>query len=165
MAEKGDSRNAGVTERSATEIRSDIAAHRESITQTVGQLGDRIHQTLDWKGYISRHPYAAVGIAAGAGLIVGRLLSRKPTPSERIIDALVDKAEQIGDDLRESAKKLFLRTAAPSLFRGTIYGLAGKALMQYLQNRAIHAEGNGGNLSPEGPWHNIRRTTPPPNLS
>ncbi len=164
MAEKNDSKTLGSSERSSTEIRNDIAARRESITQTVGQLGDKIHETLDWKGYVARYPYAAIGVAVGAGIIVGGLLKRKPSPSERIVEALVDKDDQLGDDLRDSVRKLFIKTAAPSLFRGSLYGIAGRALMHYLQNRAIHAEGNGGNPSPTGEWSEIRRTTPmPPN--
>jgi len=165
MVEQNDSEAAGGFERSADDIRNDIAARRKSITQTVGQLGDKIHETLDWKGYVARYPYASVGVAAGAGLVIGMLLSRRPSPSERIMDALVEKAEELGDDLRNAARKLIIRTAAPSLFRGTIYGFAGKALMQYLQSRAAHAEGNGGSLRPED-WRGIQRTTPmPPDVS
>lgn len=165
MADKVDAKDLN-SERSSDEIRNDIAARRESITQTVGQLGNRIHQSLDWKGYVARYPYAAVGLAVGAGLIVGGMLRRKSSPSERIVDALVEKAEELGDNLRDSARKLFIRTAAPNLFKGTIYGIAGKALMQYLQNRASHVESNGGNLSHDDQWREIRRTTlTPPNIS
>lgn len=166
MAEKNDSKMVGSSERSSTEIRNDIAARRESISQTVGQLGEKIHETLDWKGYVARYPYAAIGVALGAGIIVGSFLKRRASPTERIVDALVDKVDQFGDDLRNSARKLFVKTVAPGLFRGSIYGLAGKALMQYLQNRAAHAEGNGGNLSQSGEWNDVRRTTSmPPNIS
>lgn len=81
------------------------------------------------------------------------------------MNALVDKAEELGDDLRDSAKKLIMRAAAPTLFRGTIYGLASKALMQYLQSRAAHAEGNGASLhNPE--WGEMRgAASTPPNVS
>lgn len=164
MAEKNDSKVTGNFERSAEEIRHDIAAKRESITQTVGRLGNKIQDTFDWRGYVQRYPYQTLGVAVGAGLVLGMLFKRRTSPSQRIIDALVEKAEEIGDDLRDSARKVFLRTAAPGLFKGTIYGFAGKALMQYLQSRAAHAEANGGHLHPED-WREIRRTTPmPPNV-
>jgi len=39
-------------ERSAHENRQDIAAKRETISETVDKLGERIHQTLDWREYI-----------------------------------------------------------------------------------------------------------------
>lgn len=138
--------------RSSADIRNDIAARRDSISQTVGRLGERIHETLDWKGYVGRYPYAAIGVALGAGLIVGSLLKRRATPTERIMNALVDKAGELGDDLRGSAQKLIMRTAAPGLFRGAIYGIAGRALMQYLEHRAAHAEGNGASRSAEPEW-------------
>lgn len=155
MADKKNTKEgAAGSERSADEIRNDIAARRESIARTVDKLGERIHETLDWKGYIGRNPYLSIGIAVGAGVIAGAMLGRRRTPSERIVDALVDKVSELGDDLRESARKVFIRTAAPGLFRGTIYGLAGKALMQYLQSRAAHAEGNG--LAPESGWRDTR---------
>ena len=160
MADTIDSRAAGEFERTAEDIRNDIAAKRESINHTVGQLGDKIRETLDWKEYVARYPYAAVGVAVGTGLVIGMLLNRRPSPSERIMDALAEAAEEVGDDLRHSAHKLIMRAVAPSLFRGTIYGLAGKALIQYLQSRAAHAEGNGASLHPEEDWSETRRTSP-----
>ena len=57
-------------ERSAEEIRHDIADKRESLSKTVDRLDERIHQTLDWREYISDHPYAALGIAAGLGFLI-----------------------------------------------------------------------------------------------
>ena len=75
------------------------------------------------------------------------------------MDAVSDRAEQLGEDLRKSATKLIMKSAAPGLVRGTLYGLAGKALMQYLQNRVVAtAEGNGANLSPETDWRDRHRT-------
>jgi len=163
MAEN-DSKSTNGSERSSDEIRNDIAARRESISHTVGQIGEKIHETLDWKGYIDRYPYAAIGLAVGTGLLLGGLLRRKRSPTERIVDALAEKAEELGESLRDSARRMIIKTAAPSLFRGTIYGIAGKALMQYLHNRAVHVEGNGGNFSHED-WREIRRSTSmPPNV-
>lgn len=158
MADREDGKVSG-PDRSADEIRNDIAARRESISQTVNRLGERIHETLDWKGYIARYPYASIGVAVGAGLIVGSLMRRRSTPSERIVNALADKIGELGDDLRDSVRKVFLKTAAPGLFKGTFYGVAGKALMQYLQARAAHVEGNGGNFAHDSGW---RETRPSP---
>jgi ElaB/YqjD/DUF883 family membrane-anchored ribosome-binding protein len=157
MAEKNDSRTGGSVERSSEEIRSDIAARRESISHTVGQLGEKLHDTLDWRGYVARYPYAAVGLAVGTGVLIGRLLKRKSSPRERLVDALVEKASELGEGIRDSVQRIIMRTAGPSLFRGTIYGIAGKALMQYLQDRAAHVEGNGGSFSHQE-WGEIRHT-------
>jgi len=159
MADKSDSKPGGV-DRSLEEIRGDIAAKRDSISQTVGSLGERIQGAMDWRAYVRRYPYRAVGAAVGTGfLLAATLAGRKATPMDRIMDVLVDKAEELGDDLRKSAHRLLLRTVAPGLFRGTIYGLAGKALMQYLQNKVTLAEGNGANLSSEMEWKRSQQPT------
>lgn len=44
------------SDRSAVAIRQDIAAKRESISETVDKLGDRIHETLDWREYVAEYP-------------------------------------------------------------------------------------------------------------
>jgi ElaB/YqjD/DUF883 family membrane-anchored ribosome-binding protein len=165
MAEYDELRPADRTERSSDKIRDDIAARRESISQTVDLLGERIHDTLDWKGYVARYPYVAIGVAAGAGLILSGLFKRKATPTERIVNALVDKIDELGDDLRTSARRLIIKHAAPDLFRGTLYGIAGRALMQYLHNRTAPVEGNGANLSAETEWRDPHRTTSTPTMS
>jgi hypothetical protein len=162
MDEKNESTpgKAGGPERSSTDIRNDIAARRESITQTVDQLGTKIHEALDWRGYVRRYPYASLGLAVGTGLLVSRIFKKKSSPMDRLMEAVSDRAERLGEDLRKSATKLIMKTAAPGLFRGTLYGIAGKALMQYLQNRVAVAEGNGAHLSPETDWRDMRRGTP-----
>jgi hypothetical protein len=163
MAEN-DSKFTNGSERSSDEILNDIAARRESISHTVGQIEEKIHQTMDWKSYVERYPYATIGLAVGTGLLLAGLLRRKRSPTERIVDAFVEKAGELGEDLRDAVGRLLAKTAAPTIFRGTIYGMAGKALMQYLQNRATHAEGNGGNYSHED-WRDFARSTStPPNV-
>jgi len=159
MAEKDESSpgKPGGTERSSTDIMNDIAARRESITQTVDQLGEKIHEVFDWRGYVRRYPYASLGLAVGTGFVVSRIFKKKSSPLDRLVDAVSDRAEKLGEDLIKSASKMIMKTAAPGLFKGTIYGIAGKALMQYLQNRAAHVEGNGASLSPED-WRDFHRT-------
>ena len=161
MADRNESTpGRGSQERSSTEIRNDIAARRESITQTVDQLGEKIHEAFDWRGYVRRYPYACVGMAVGTGFLVSRIFKKKASPIDRLMEAVSDRAEQLGEDLRKSAMKLVVKTVSPGLVRGTLYGIAGKALMQYLQNRVAHAEGNGANLSPETNWRDMDRTPP-----
>jgi hypothetical protein len=162
MADRNESipGKTGGPERSSADIRNDIAARRESITQTVDQLGEKIHEVFDWRGYVRHYPYASVGLAVGTGLVVSRIFQKKSSPMDRLVEAISDTAERLGEDLRKSATKLIMKTAAPSLFRGALYGIAGKALMQYLQNRVATAEGNGANLSPEKDWGGMRRATP-----
>ncbi|HWP44605.1 MAG TPA: hypothetical protein VNO14_15265 [Blastocatellia bacterium] len=107
MAERTDlatrRRAEGETDnRSAQEIRQDIAAKRESISETVDKLGNRIQQSLDWREYVVDYPLASLGIAAGLGFLVSRIFRRKPTPRERIMDALAEVAEDMSDRFRSN---------------------------------------------------------------
>jgi ElaB/YqjD/DUF883 family membrane-anchored ribosome-binding protein len=93
-------------ERSAEEIRHDIADKRESLSKAVDRLGERIHQTLDWREYIGDHPYAALGIAAGLGFLIWGVFRPRPTSSERIMDALAESAEDLADRFRETVSNI-----------------------------------------------------------
>ena len=88
--------------RSAEEIRRDIAARRDSISGTVDRLGDRIQETFDWRTYLADYPLVALGVAAGAGFLFAGLVRRKPTPQERIVDALSETVEDLTDRLRSN---------------------------------------------------------------
>ena len=84
----------GITdERSAEEIRQNIAATRDSITETVDQLSSRVQRTLDWKTYVADYPLAATGVAAGLGILLGYFIQPRATPGQRIHDALADLIE------------------------------------------------------------------------
>lgn len=88
-------------ERSSDEIRQHIAATRESITETVDELSSRVQQTFDWKTYVTDYPLAATGIAAGVGLLVGyALIKSRPSPGERIHDALADLIEDAAERIQ-----------------------------------------------------------------
>jgi ElaB/YqjD/DUF883 family membrane-anchored ribosome-binding protein len=93
-------------ERSAEEIRHDIAEKRESLSKTVDRLEERIYQTLDWREYISDHPYAALGIAAGLGFLIWGIFRPRPTSRERIMEALAESAESLSDRFRETNSNL-----------------------------------------------------------
>lgn len=80
-------------ERSSDEIRQNIAATRESITETVGELSSRVQRTFDWKAYVADYPLAATGVAAGLGIMLGYLVRPRVTPRERINAALAEMVE------------------------------------------------------------------------
>ena len=89
------------TERSAAAIRQDIAAKRDSISETVNKLGERVQETLDWREYVGKYPWVALGLAAGAGFLVAGLFKHEPTPRERIMDAVAEVAEDFADRARD----------------------------------------------------------------
>src|SRR5262245_60189027 len=82
-------------ERSAEEIRQDIAATRESITNTVDRLSNRVHETFDWRTYVADYPLAALAVAASVGFCLANFFKRRPTPGERIKDALAESVEDL----------------------------------------------------------------------
>lgn len=84
-------------DRSAFAIRQDIAAKRESISETVDKLGDRLQETLDWHEYVAAYPVVALGLAAGAGLLIAGFFKRKPTPQQRIHEAVAELTEDLTD--------------------------------------------------------------------
>jgi ElaB/YqjD/DUF883 family membrane-anchored ribosome-binding protein len=84
-------------DRSAVAIRQDIAAKRESISETVDKLGERIQETFDWHEYVAEYPVVALGLAAGAGFLIAGVFKRNPTPQERILDAVAELTENMTD--------------------------------------------------------------------
>jgi len=126
-------------ERSAEEIRQDIAARRESITDTVDRLSDRFQQTLDWRAYVSDYPLAALGVAAGLGFLAATII-RKPRPSagKRIKNALAYGIEDLAGRFHQQLENVAPHRSGSGLGRtvkAALTGLATKAATDYLQNR------------------------------
>jgi ElaB/YqjD/DUF883 family membrane-anchored ribosome-binding protein len=137
MAERHDLRSVEQHwQRSAEEIRQDIAAKRDSISQTVDRLGDRLHQKLDWREQVTQHPYVALGTAAAVGVLLSGAFKHRPTPRERIMDAVAETIEDFTDDVRNSVTGLFLKTAGPSFLRSAIAGILTKAVVDVLKTKA-----------------------------
>lgn len=84
-------------ERSAVAIRQNIAAKRESISETVDKLGERIQETFDWHEYVAEYPAVALGLTAAAGFLVAGIFKRRPSPKERIIEAVAELTEDLTD--------------------------------------------------------------------
>jgi ElaB/YqjD/DUF883 family membrane-anchored ribosome-binding protein len=146
MAERDDLRSVEHGwQRSAEEIRQDIAAKRESITQTVDRLGDQLHRKLDWREQVGQHPYVAIGAAAAVGLLVSGVFKHRPTPRERIMDALAETVEDFTDDVRHSVSSLFLKAVGPSFLRSALAGILTKAVVQAFKSKS------GGNTRWEQP--------------
>ena len=104
-------------ERSTEEIRHDIAKEKENISQTVEQIGERLKEKLDWRGYVKDSPYWALGAAVGLGYLASGMFKTRTTPLERIMDSIAEKA---GDSLGG----MFARAAGPGLIKVTLLGVA-----------------------------------------
>src|SRR5262245_7060620 len=125
-------------ERSAEEIRQDIAARRESITETVDRLSDRFQQTLDWKAYVSDYPLAALGVAAGLGFLAARIIKPRPSAGKRIKNALAYGTDGLAGRFRHPFETVAPNRSCSGLGRtvkAALAGLVTKAATDYLQNR------------------------------
>src|SRR5262245_12137470 len=127
-------------ERSAEEIRQDIAARRESITETVDRLSDRFQQTFDWRAYVSDYPLAALGVAAGLGFLAARIVKPRPSAGKRIKDALAHGIEDLAGRFHHQLENVAPHRSGSGLgktVKAALAGLVTKAATDYLQNRFV----------------------------
>jgi len=157
MAERTDvatrMRAEDIPERSAEEIRLDIAARRESISETVDKLGDRIHETLDWREYLAEYPYVALGLAAGLGFWVAGIfkIKREPTPRERIMDALAEISEDLTDRFRGSIEDVVPKKGgAGKTVKAAATAMVTKAAMDFAKKKALETFGGRSRQSGDG---------------
>jgi ElaB/YqjD/DUF883 family membrane-anchored ribosome-binding protein len=127
-------------ERSAEEIRQDIAARRESITDTVDRLSDRFQETLDWKAYVSDYPLAALGVAAGLGFLASRIFKPRRSAGRRIKDALAYGLEDLTGRFHNQLENVAPHRSGLGLgktVKAAMAGLITKAATDYLQNKFV----------------------------
>jgi ElaB/YqjD/DUF883 family membrane-anchored ribosome-binding protein len=127
-------------ERSAEEIRQDIAARRESITDTVDRLSDRFQQTFDWRAYVSDYPLAALGVAAGLGFLAARIIKPRPSAGRRIKDALAHGIEDLAGRFHHQLENVAPHRSGSGLggtVKAALTGLVTKAATDYVQNRFV----------------------------
>ena len=124
------------TERSAEEIRQDIAAKRESINETVDRLSDRVQQTFDWRTYVSNYPVVALGVATGLGLLVSGILKPRSRPADRMKEALADCVEDFSGRFRSQIDDI--TTRRPTInqtIKAAATGLLIKGASEFVKNR------------------------------
>jgi len=124
-------------ERSTEDIRRDIAKKEENISRTVEQIGERIQEKLDWRGYVKDSPYWALGAAAGIGFLASGMFRTRATPVERIMDSLAG-------EVRDSLYGLRAAAAGPGLIKVTLLGIAAKAAADWLKNATSTAVASVG---------------------
>jgi ElaB/YqjD/DUF883 family membrane-anchored ribosome-binding protein len=124
-------------ERSAEEIRRDIAARRQSITNTVEQLNSEVHRALDWRNYVGNHPMTSVAVAAGAGFLLARVFRRRQPPLERLLDAAADSVEDLAGGLLRRLDYFAAATSISRAARGAAVTFGTKAVADYLKRRAV----------------------------
>jgi ElaB/YqjD/DUF883 family membrane-anchored ribosome-binding protein len=124
-------------ERGSEDIRQDIAKEKESISQTVEQIDDRIKEKIDWRGYVKDSPYWALGAAAGLGYLASRMFIRRTTPMERIM-------RPIAEGVRDSLGGMLAGAAGSGLIKVTLMGIATKAAANWIMNATSTAVASRG---------------------
>lgn len=123
--------------RSAEAIRQDIAAKRETISETVDKLGERIQETLDWREYIAEYPAVAIGVAAGVGFLVSGIFKHRPTPQERIMDAVAEMTEDITDRVSGVAGDVIKKKlVSGKTVKAAVTAMVTKAVMDFAKEKA-----------------------------
>jgi ElaB/YqjD/DUF883 family membrane-anchored ribosome-binding protein len=133
-------------DRSAQEIRRDIAEKRESISATVERLNDRVETALDWRTYVADYPFVALGAAGGLGFLVSRMFSKPPTTTDRIMDALMDgidflplKRRAVGGAVKAAATAMVTKAVAEYVIE-KLGGQAARTLNRSRRNEELSAE-------------------------
>lgn len=138
-------------DRSAREIRQDIAAKRETISETVDKLGERINQTLDWREYVAEYPGVALGLAAGVGFLVSGIFKREPTPQERIMDAVADIADDLTDRISDVAGDVIKRKlVSGKTVKAALFAMVTKAAVDFAKQKALTAIAGNNRQSGNG---------------
>jgi ElaB/YqjD/DUF883 family membrane-anchored ribosome-binding protein len=123
-------------DRSADVIRQDIAAKRETISETVDKLGERIHETFDWREYVAEYPAVALGAAVGIGFVISGIFKRRPTPQDRIMDAVAELTEDMTDRLGGvMAGVIQKKVISKSTVKAAVGALATKAAVDFLKKQ------------------------------
>ncbi len=104
-------------QRSADDIRRDIDEKKEVISEAVNKLGQRIHEKVDWRGQVTKHPFVALGAAAGIGFLAAGIFRRRANPLEEVADAL---------------HNLSTRNSGQGIIKMTLLGIATKAAMEWM---------------------------------
>jgi ElaB/YqjD/DUF883 family membrane-anchored ribosome-binding protein len=118
--------------RNPTQLRNDIEASREALTDTIKKLDDRMHRAVDWRAQVRDHPMIAVSAAAAGGILLAGLFRHKPTPRERIVDAIAESVEDLTDRVRSRIGSQLTRTVTGSLLKSAITAAVAKAATDYL---------------------------------
>jgi hypothetical protein len=127
-------------ERSTDDIRQDIAKEKENISQAVDQIGERIKEKMDWRGYVNASPYWAMGAAAGLGYLASRIFIRRTTPMERLM-------RPIAEEVRDSLGGLLAGAAGSGLIKVTLMGIATKVAASWIKSAISTAVSSGGTVA------------------
>jgi ElaB/YqjD/DUF883 family membrane-anchored ribosome-binding protein len=144
----------GSRERTAETIRRDIAAKRESISETVDRLGTRIQEKVDWRQWVSQYPYVAIGTAAGLGALLSAISKARRSPTQRIGDALGDIVKNTLEDIKQRVGDVAFQTMQPVIVKSSLGVAVGRTVIEFIkranENRVCRMAEDDTHGSPTG---------------
>jgi ElaB/YqjD/DUF883 family membrane-anchored ribosome-binding protein len=118
--------------RNPAELRNEIEASKEAITDTIKRLDEHVHRAVDWRAQVRDHPFIAISAAAVGGVLLAGMFSRKPSPRDRIVDAIADSVEDLTDKVRNRVGSQLTRTMTGSVLKAAITTVIAKKATEYL---------------------------------
>ena len=62
----------------ANQIKSDIDGKRVDLMSNLGELEDKVRSTADWRYHFEKRPFIFLGMALGAGMLLGNVAGSHP---------------------------------------------------------------------------------------
>jgi ElaB/YqjD/DUF883 family membrane-anchored ribosome-binding protein len=125
--------------RNPAQLRNDIEASKEAITDTIKRLDEHVHRAVDWRTQVREHPFVAVGAAAVGGMLLAGMFRRKPSPRDRIMDAIAESVEDMTDKVRNRVGTQLTRTMTGSVLKAAITTVVVKKATEYLVQMTANA--------------------------
>lgn len=123
--------------RSTEDWRHDVEARKEVIAGRIRQIDNRLHQAADWRVQVNEHPFIAVGAAFVAGGLLARAFRRKPTPQDRIYDAVAESIEDFTDSIRHRVAGHVTRGLTRSVLKSVGAALVTKVASAYVSGKLV----------------------------
>ena len=125
--------------RNQAQLRNDIEASKEAISDTIKRLDDHVHRAVDWRAQVRDHPFVAIGAAAVGGMLLAGMFRRQPSPRDRIMDAIAESVEDMTDKVRNRVGTQLTRTMTGSLLKAAITTVVAKKATEYLVQMTANA--------------------------
>ena len=122
-------------ERSQEELRQELQDKKKAMAETLNRLDQRVQRAFDWRAQVGDHPLMALGIAVGAGCLVSGIFKRKPSPGERMLDAVAEGVEDLTGQVRDQLAPHLSRLTRGSTLKATAATLAVEVATAYLNNK------------------------------
>jgi hypothetical protein len=161
MAETLETKSENLTD--TEKVRQRIVAQEEKIAEHLGEVSEKIKDTLDWRQYAGQYPFITLGVAAGLGLLASRMIvPEPPTTMEKVSDIIQEAAGNRVGNYLSSKKQRTILSSLSGLALAAIIALAASctriARITGVTRVAIRTLVAGGSLWASGTRHSNWRS-------